>query len=66
MMREGTPGAHIMIPINGTELSNAGGADSALDTSDIHPFIRATLPLPADLRRESTVVSYDPLSGGKG
>ena len=23
MMREGTPGAHLMIPINGTELSNA-------------------------------------------
>jgi hypothetical protein len=22
MMREGTPGAHLMIPINGTDLSN--------------------------------------------
>lgn len=63
MMREGTPSAHIMMPINGTDLSNKGGAEAALDTSDIHPFIRATLPLPRDLRRETTVVSYDKTSG---
>jgi len=63
MMREGTPSAHLMIPINGTDLSNKGGAKAALDTSEIHPFIRATLPLPADLRRATTVVSYDKESG---
>ncbi|MGI9204955.1 MAG: hypothetical protein ACR2Q3_13155 [Woeseiaceae bacterium] len=63
MMREGTSSAHIMMPINGTDLSNKGGAETALDTSDIHPFIRATLPLPRDLRRETTVVSYDTESG---
>jgi len=65
MMREGTASAHIMIPINGTDLSNAGGAETALDTSEIHPFIRATLPLPADLRRETTVVAYDKDSGDR-
>jgi len=65
MMREGTPRAHLMIPINGTDLSNQGGAKEALDTSEIHPFIRATLPLPADLRRETTVVSYDKESGNR-
>jgi len=63
MMREGTPSAHLMIPINGTDLSNRGGAKVALDTSGIHQFIRATLPLPKDLRREATVVSYDKKSG---
>lgn len=63
MMREGTPSAHLMIPINGTDLSNKGGAEEALDPTAIHPFIRATLPLPADLRREATVISYDKKSG---
>ena len=65
MMREGTRSAHLMIPINGTDLSNKGGAKAALDTSEIHPFIRATLPLPPDLRREATVVSYDKESGDR-
>jgi len=63
MMREGTPGAHLMIPVNSTDLSNQGGADEALDPGTFHPFIRATLPLPRDLRRETTVVSYDPETG---
>jgi hypothetical protein len=63
MMREGTPSAHLMIPINGTDLSNNGGADVALDPTEIHPYIRATLPLPMDLRREATVISYDKESG---
>ncbi len=63
MMREGTSSAHIMMPINGTDLSNQGGAEAALNTRDIHPFIRATLPLPRDLRRATTVVAYDPDSG---
>jgi hypothetical protein len=63
MMREGTPSAHLMIPINGTDLSNKGGAESALDPTEFHPFIRATLPLPADLRRETTVAKYDAVTG---
>lgn len=63
MMREGTPSAHLMIPVNGTDLSNQGGADAALDPGTFHPFIRATLPLPRDLRRETTVVSYDQETG---
>lgn len=63
MMREGTPSAHLMIPINGTDLSNPGGATDALDPGTIHPFIRATLPLPRDLRREATVISYDKKTG---
>lgn len=65
MMREGTPSAHLMIPVNGTDLSNQGGAKEAFDPSEIHPYIRATLPLPRDLRREATVVSYDPESGDR-
>ena len=63
MMREGTPSAHLMIPINGTDLSNEGGAEEALDPTAIHPFIRATLALPRDLRREATVISYDKKTG---
>ncbi len=63
MMREGTPSAHLMIPINGTDLSSGDGADAPLDPSEIHRFIRATLPLPRDLRREATVISYDKESG---
>ncbi len=63
MMREGTSSAHLMIPINGTDLSNKGGAESALDPTKFHPFIRATLALPPDLRREATVAKYDAESG---
>jgi hypothetical protein len=63
MMREGTSTAHLMIPVNGTDLSNPGGAEAPLDPDTFHPYIRATLPLPADLRRETTVVSYDNESG---
>ena len=63
MMREGTSSAHLMIPINGTDLSNTGGVTDALDPGTIHPFIRATLPLPRDLRREATVISYDKKTG---
>jgi hypothetical protein len=65
MMLEGTPSAHLMIPINGTDLSNPGGAKEALDPTAIHPNIRATLALPKDLRRESSVVSYDKNSGAR-
>lgn len=63
MMREGTSTAHLMIPVNGTDLSNPGGAEAPLDPSTYHPYIRATLPLPPDLRRETTVVSYDVETG---
>ena len=64
MMREGTPGAHLMIPINGTELSNNGGAEMALDTKAIEdPVEQATLPLPEDLRAGAAVVSYDKATG---
>jgi hypothetical protein len=60
MMREGTPGAHLMIPINGTELSNPSENVRYLDTKAItDPVEHATLPLPADLRADATVVSYD-------
>jgi len=59
MMREGTPRAHLMIPINGTALSNAGG-QKPLDTGAItDPIEHATLPLPAELRDGATVVTYD-------
>jgi hypothetical protein len=60
MMREGTSGAHLMIPINGTELSNAGGAAMARDTKAIKdPVEQATLPLPEDLRPYAAVIDYD-------
>lgn len=60
MMREGTPSAHLMIPINSTKLSNPGGAVQALDTKAIDdPVQQATLPLPEDLRDGAAVVTYD-------
>ena len=66
MMREGTPQAHLMIPINGTELSNPGGATTRMDTSLItDPVKQAVLPLPEAMRADATVVSYDPNSGAR-
>ena len=62
MMREGTPGAHLMIPINGTKLSNKGDDVEPLDTKALaksDPVKHATLPLPADLRDGASVISYD-------
>jgi len=60
MMREGTSGAHLMIPINSTEISNAGGATMALDTKAIKdPIEHATLPLPEELRPYAAVIDYD-------
>ena len=60
MMREGTSSAHLMIPINGTALSNAGTGVMPLDTKAIDdPVRQATLPLPEDLRDGATVVAYD-------
>jgi hypothetical protein len=64
MMREGTPQAHLMIPINGTALSNSGGMDSRLDTKSIDdPIAQASLPLPEDLRSGATVVQFDRATG---
>lgn len=64
MMREGTPSAHLMIPINGTELSNKGGAKMAMDTKAIKDMVtEATLPLPEDLRAGAAVVTYDKETG---
>jgi DNA-binding transcriptional MerR regulator len=62
MMREGTPGAHLMIPINGTDLSNSNPDIERLDTKALYekdPVAHAVLPLPADLRDGAQVISYD-------
>jgi DNA-binding transcriptional MerR regulator len=62
MMREGTASAHLMIPINGTQLSNKGEKLDPLDTKALYdkdPVAHATLPLPEDLREGARVVSYD-------
>lgn len=59
MMREGTPSAHLMIPINGTDLSNAGGAADRMDTKSIEDMVvQGTLPLPEDLKAEASVITY--------
>jgi len=64
MMMEGTPDAHLMIPINGTELSNRGGATTLLDTKAIDdPVEQAVLPLPPALKDDATVYTYDPNTG---
>ena len=62
MMREGTPGAHLMIPINGTDLSNVSAGVERMDTKALYemdPVKHATMPLPADLRDGATVISYN-------
>ena len=66
MMREGTPEAHLMIPVNGTAYSNPGGARARLDTKIIDdPIEQATLPLPEDLRADATVVRYNSQTGAR-
>lgn len=66
MMLEGTPRAHLMIPINGTDLSNPGGSTTRMDTKAIEePLTQAVLPLPEDLRATATVVTYDPDTGAR-
>jgi hypothetical protein len=57
MMLPGTPGAHIMIPINPPAKSSAI-TDEAPDE-----ITQATLPLPEDLRAGATVYKYDPKTG---
>lgn len=53
MMLPGTPGAHIMIPIN-PKPTKTSITDVAAD-----PVTQATLPLPQDLRAGATVYTYD-------
>ena len=57
MMLPGTPGAHIMIPIN-PPVKNTTVTDEAAD-----PIAQATLPLPEDLRAGATV--YDLRQGDR-
>jgi hypothetical protein len=57
MMLPGTPGAHIMIPIN-PPAKNSTITDQAADE-----ITQATLPLPEDLRAGATVYKYDPKTG---
>jgi hypothetical protein len=59
MMLPGTPGAHIMIPIN-PAVKNTTITDVAAD-----PIAQATLPLPEDLRAGATVYSYDKATGAR-
>ena len=59
MMLPGTPGAHIMIPINpAVKVSTV--TDEAAD-----PIAQATLPLPEDLRAGATVYTYDKATGAR-
>ena len=59
MMLAGTPGAHIMIPIN-PPVKETRVTDVAAD-----PIAQATLPLPEDLRAGATVYSYDKATGAR-
>ena len=59
MMLPGTPGAHIMIPIN-PAVKTTTVTDEAAD-----PITQATLPLPEDLRAGATVYTYDKATGAR-
>ena len=59
MMLPGTPGAHVMIPIN-PPVKNTTVTDEAAD-----PVAQATLPLPEDLRAGATVLTYDKATGAR-
>ena len=59
MMLPGTPGAHVMIPIN-PAVQNSTISDVAAD-----PIAQATLPLPEDLRAGAAVFSYDKTTGAR-
>jgi hypothetical protein len=59
MMLPGTPGAHIMIPINPPAKSSTI-TDQAADE-----ITQATLPLPEDLRAGAAVYKYDPKTGDR-
>jgi hypothetical protein len=55
----GTPGAHVMIPIN-PAVKNSTVSDVAAD-----PIAQAVLPLPEDLRAGATVFTYDTATGAR-
>ena len=57
MMLPGTPGAHIMIPIN-PPVKNS----TITDVAD-NPIAQAVLPLPEDMRPGATVYTYDKTTG---
>jgi hypothetical protein len=59
MMLPGTPGAHIMIPIN-PAVKSSMISDVAAD-----PIVQAVLPLPEDLRAGATVFTYDKATGAR-
>lgn len=59
MMLPGTPGAHIMIPIN-PPVKNSTISDEAPDE-----IAQALLPLPEDLRPTATVYKYDARTGDR-
>jgi len=59
MMLPGTPGAHVMIPIN-PAVNNSTITDVAAD-----PIAQAVLPLPEDLRAGATVFTYDKGTGAR-
>ena len=59
MMLAGTPGAHVMIPIN-PAVKNSTITDVAAD-----PIAQATLPLPEDVRAGATVYTYDKATGAR-
>ncbi len=59
MMLPGTPGAHIMIPIN-PKPTKTSITDKAAD-----PVAQATLPLPLDMRAGATVYTYDAVGDRK-
>jgi hypothetical protein len=57
MMNPGTPGAHVMIPINPAPKTTSISDEAADEIS------QAVLPLPDDLRAGATVYKYDPTTG---
>lgn len=59
MMLPGTPGAHVMIPIN-PAVKNSAISDQAADE-----ISQALLPLPEDLRPTATVYKYDAKTGDR-
>jgi hypothetical protein len=59
MMLPGTPGAHVMIPINPVA-KNSTITDVAADQ-----VAQAVLPLPEDLRAGATVFTYDKATGAR-
>jgi len=59
MMLPGTPGAHIMIPIN-PPVKNS----TITDVAD-NPIAQAVLPLPEDMRAGATVYTYDKATGAR-